>query len=136
MHICGTDEKYIDAVIEHINHKIYPFDGSTSNTLTTIFDAISFQNKPLHREIIIEDYFLDKPKTFRYVKKNTYQNFIESIGLKLKKKSTRINITNSTWPVKVTNSKTKLLHLEQKMLELLLKNLSLTHSFHLYQNSC
>jgi radical SAM superfamily enzyme YgiQ (UPF0313 family) len=80
MHICGTDEKYVDAVIEHINHKIYPFNGSTSNTLTTIFDVLSFQNRPLHREIITEDYFLDKPKTFRYIKKNTYENFVDSMG--------------------------------------------------------
>ena len=30
-------------------------------------------------KINASDYFLDEPKTFRYKKKNTYQNFIESM---------------------------------------------------------
>ena len=87
MKMCGTDEKYIDAVLEHIDHKIYPFDGSTSNTLTTTFDAVSFKNKPLHKKIILTDYFSEKPKTLHYIKKNTYQSFIDSMGnLSLPKK--------------------------------------------------
>ena len=87
MKMCGTDEKYIDAVLEHIDHKIYPFDGSTSNSLTTTFDALAFKNKPLHKKIILTDYFLEKPKTFHYIKKNTYQSFIDSMGnLSLPKK--------------------------------------------------
>lgn len=79
MKICGTDEKYVDAVLEHINHKIYPFDGSKTNELTTVFDVLAFKNRPLDKKIRISDYFLDKPKTFRYHKKNTYQNFIKSM---------------------------------------------------------
>ena len=87
MKMCDTDEKYIDAVLEHIDHKIYPFDGSTSNTLTTTFDAVSFKNKPLHKKIILTDYFSEKPKTLHYIKKNTYQSFIDSMGnLSLPKK--------------------------------------------------
>ncbi len=79
MKMCNTDEKYIDAVLEHINHSIYPFDGSKNNTLTTTFDVLSFKNKPHDKKIIMSDYFLDKPKTFRYLKENTYQKFIESM---------------------------------------------------------
>ena len=55
MKICGTDEKYVDAVLEHINHKIYPFNGSKTNELTTIFDVLAFKNRPLDKKIRISD---------------------------------------------------------------------------------
>ena len=80
MKLCNTEEKYIDAVLEHIDHKIYPFDGSETNELKTSFDALAFKNRTLQNKINMSDYFSDKPKTFRYYKKNTYQNFIESMG--------------------------------------------------------
>jgi len=78
--LCNTDEKYIDAVLEHIDHKIYPFDGSTTNELRTSFDILAYVNRINSKDKInTSDYFLDEPKTFRYTKKNTYQNFIESM---------------------------------------------------------
>ena len=78
--LCNTDEKYIDAVLEHIDHKIYPFDGSTTNELRSSFDIVAFMNRINSKDKInVSDYFLVKPKTFRYKKTNTYQNFIESM---------------------------------------------------------
>jgi len=79
--LCNTDKKYIDAVLEHIDHKIYPFDGSTTNKLMSSFDIIAFMKRINSRDKInISDYFLDEPKTFLYKKTNTYKNFIESMG--------------------------------------------------------
>lgn len=83
MKLCNTDEKYIDKVLEHIEHKIYPFDGSKTNELTTTFDIIKYRTNPIKHgteKLNISDYFLEKPKTFRYTKRNTYQNFIEQLG--------------------------------------------------------
>jgi hypothetical protein len=78
--LCNIDEKYIDMILEHIDHKIYPFDGSTTNELRSSFDIVSFMKRIHSRDKInASDYFLDEPKTFRYKKKNTYQNFIESM---------------------------------------------------------
>ena len=79
--LCNTDEKYIDAVLEHIDHKIYPFDGSTTNELRTSFDIIAFMKRINTKDKInTSDYFLDEPKTFLYKKTTTYKNFIESMG--------------------------------------------------------
>ena len=79
--LCNTDEKYIDAVLEHIDHKIYPFDGSTTNELRTSFDIIAFMKRINTKDKInTSDYFLDEPKTFLYKKTTTYKNFMESMG--------------------------------------------------------
>jgi len=79
--LCNTDEKYIDAVLEHIDHKIYPFDGSTTNELRTSFDIIAFMKRINTKDKInASDYFLDEPKTFLYKKTTTYKNFMESMG--------------------------------------------------------
>jgi hypothetical protein len=79
--LCNTDEKYIDAVLEHIDHKIYPFDGSTTNELRTSFDIVAFMKRTNSKDKInTSDYFLDEPKTFLYKKMITYKNFMESMG--------------------------------------------------------
>lgn len=72
-------EEDIDHVLRHIDESIYPFDGSVSKRVTMAFDPIAFSDRPLAGTSHASEYVLTSPRTYRYTKRHTFQQFLDQM---------------------------------------------------------